>query len=72
MYGPRALHPTGFVEKNWAEEPFTGGAYSSVMPLGAWTSFGKAWSEPVGRVFWASTEVRGRLPVYRPYMPPAL
>ena len=38
----------------------------------SWTSFGKAWSEPVGRVFWAGTEVRGRLPVYRPYMPPAL
>ena len=29
----------------------------SVMPLGAWTSFGRAWVEPVGRIFWAGTEV---------------
>ena len=35
----------------------SGGAYSSVMPLGSWTSFGREWAEPVGRIFWAGTEV---------------
>ena len=24
FYGPRAKHPMGFIQKNWAEEPFTG------------------------------------------------
>ncbi|GAX83735.1 hypothetical protein CEUSTIGMA_g11160.t1 [Chlamydomonas eustigma] len=50
--------------KNWAEQPFTGGAYTAGMPLGAWTSFGTAWSAPVGRIFWAGTEVSTRWPGY--------
>ena len=38
-----------------AEEPFTGGAYSSVLGPGGWTVFGRAWERPHGRVFWAGT-----------------
>lgn len=38
-----------------AREPYTGGAYSAFMPLGAWTAFGPAWARPHGRVYWAGT-----------------
>ncbi len=55
-----ALKPTAFTQKNWAEEPYTGGAYSAVMPIGAWTTYGEAWAAPVGKIFWAGTEVSNR------------
>ena len=33
-FGSRALHPIGYVDMAWAEEPFTRGAYGSFNPPG--------------------------------------
>jgi monoamine oxidase len=56
FWGPRASEPVDYVEVNWGEESWTTGAFTSYMTPGAWTSFGPAWREPVGRVVWAGTE----------------
>ena len=36
------------------------GAFTTYMTTGAWTSFGPAWREPVGRIVWAGTESSSR------------
>jgi monoamine oxidase len=56
FWGQRAGDPEDYVEINWGEETWTTGGFTSYMTPGAWTSFGPAWREPVGRVVWAGTE----------------
>jgi monoamine oxidase len=52
----RAGNPRGFCETNWTTEQWSfGGMYSTCAP-GALTAFGTGLREPVGRIFWASTE----------------
>jgi monoamine oxidase len=55
-WGPRAGEPVDYIEKNWGEENWVTGAFSSYMTPGTWTSVGHAWREPVGNVVWAGTE----------------
>ncbi|MGI0482216.1 flavin monoamine oxidase family protein [Geminocystis sp. CENA526] len=55
-WGEQAGQPTDYIEINWGEEPWTTGGFTSYMTPGAWTSFGSAWREPVGRIVWAGTE----------------
>ncbi|KAK2154325.1 hypothetical protein LSH36_271g07045 [Paralvinella palmiformis] len=52
----RFLQPLNYVEKNWAEEEYSGGCYVSVMPPGVLTSFGHIIRDPHGRVHFAGTE----------------
>jgi monoamine oxidase len=61
-FGPRALEPLDYVEKDWPREPFVGGAFAGWMPPGLWTRSGDALLRPHGRVFWAGTEVAERWP----------
>jgi monoamine oxidase len=61
-FGPQALEPLGYVEKDWPREPFVGGAFAGWMPPGLWTRSGDALLRPHGRVFWAGTEVAERWP----------
>ncbi|MCP9859918.1 MULTISPECIES: flavin monoamine oxidase family protein [unclassified Cyanobium] len=61
-FGPMALEPLEYVEKNWPQEPFIGGAFAAWMPPGLWTRSGDALLRPHGRVFWAGTEVAERWP----------
>jgi monoamine oxidase len=56
FFGHRAREPRDYVEKSWAEEPYTRGCYAGYLPTGVWTSFGSALREPVGRIHWAGTE----------------
>ncbi len=56
LFGPRALRPTAFVERNWAAERWSRGCYSGAFGPSGWTDFGKALREPVGRIHWAGTE----------------
>jgi monoamine oxidase len=56
FFGPQAARPTSFAEKNWNEDPWSGGCYGGVMGPGALTSFGPALREPCGRIHWAGTE----------------
>lgn len=54
--GETALNPTGFAEIYWAAEPFSRGC-NTYLPPGAWTGYGPAWRDPVGRIHWASSEL---------------
>lgn len=55
-FGEAAAGYTQYVEHDWAEEPYTRGAYGGYLPPGAWTSYGRAVREPIGRLHWAGTE----------------
>lgn len=55
-FGPRAASPEAYYECDWSAEEWTRGCYGGHMPPGAWTQFGPALREPVGRIHWAGTE----------------
>jgi monoamine oxidase len=56
FFGPQAGRPTGIVEKNWNEDPWSGGCYAGVMGPGTMTEYGPALREPCGRIHWSGTE----------------
>lgn len=51
-------------EGNWPANPWIGGAYSTFYTPGTWTQFGDHLRQPVGRIFWAGTEVSTAWPGY--------
>ncbi|KAI8514220.1 hypothetical protein Bbelb_085440 [Branchiostoma belcheri] len=51
-----ALKPTAYVEKNWMQEEYSGGCYTTYFPPGVLTNFGKVLREPFGRIYFAGTE----------------
>ena len=55
-FGRPAGHPLSVVERDWAAEPWTRGAYGAYMPPGVWTRYGNALRAPVGPIAWAGTE----------------
>ncbi|WP_280470249.1 flavin monoamine oxidase family protein [Nocardia brasiliensis] len=55
LFGPRALDPLAYVEKNWADEPFAHGCEGG-LACGALTTARRLPKEPVGRVHWAGVE----------------
>lgn len=57
FFGEKALHPTEFVLKNWASEPFIRGCYAALMGPGTWTSAGKRLRSPEGPIHFAGTEM---------------
>jgi L-amino acid dehydrogenase len=61
-FGPEARSPLTYDEADWPSDPWTGGAYAAFMPPGVWTSFGAALTAPVGRIYWAGTEMAERWP----------
>ena len=60
LFGERAADPRGYVERDWSSEPFSRGCYAGVLGPGAWTGYGRALREPVGRIHWAGTETATR------------
>jgi monoamine oxidase len=56
LFGPRAAQPDAYVERLWAEEEWSRGCYGCHLPPGAWTGYGPALREPVGRIHWAGAE----------------
>jgi monoamine oxidase len=54
--GPPALSPRHYQDRDWSAETFTRGCYAGTFPPGAWTSYGPALREPIGRIHWAGTE----------------
>ena len=63
-WGPQAAEPTALVMHNWNEESWSGGAFTSYLAPGAWTTYGPIWQQPHGRVVWAGTEASSRWPGY--------
>ncbi len=56
FFGPQAAQPVDFVEKNWNDDPWSGGCYVGVAGPGTLTAFGEALRTPCGRIHWAGTE----------------
>lgn len=54
-FGPRALDATGYVEKDWAADPWSTGCITPLTP-GILTAGGDSLRKPTGRIFWAGTE----------------
>lgn len=61
-FGPEALSPMSYDEADWPSNPWIGGGYAAFMPPGVWTSYGEALAAPVGRIYWAGTEMAERWP----------
>jgi monoamine oxidase len=55
MFGPQALEPRQYLEKNWADEPYAFGCEGGLGP-GALTTARTLLKSPVGRVHWAGVE----------------
>ncbi|XP_052825815.1 amine oxidase [flavin-containing] [Octopus bimaculoides] len=49
-------YPIHYEEKNWAEEQYSGGCYTVMLPPGFLTVFGKVLREPIGKLYFAGTE----------------
>jgi monoamine oxidase len=64
-FGPRALEPVEYVERDWMSEELTRGCYGAHFTPGVWTAYGPALREPVGRIHWAGAECS---PVWNGYM----
>jgi monoamine oxidase len=55
-FGAQAARPLAVLERDWAAEEWTRGAYCGYMPPGVWTGCGHALRTPVGPLAWAGTE----------------
>ena len=56
VFGPLAEKPIGYLEKAWAEDPFSGGCPVGLMGPGTLERYGAALRAPIGRVHFAGTE----------------
>ena len=71
-WGPEAAEPLDLLLQAWNEEPWTGGAFTSFLTPGCWTSHARLAAQggegpgpaPLQRVLWAGTEVSPRWPGY--------
>jgi monoamine oxidase len=55
-FGQEAAHPTGYIEMNWSNEPWTRGCYGGYLPPGVLTDYGPWIRRPFRRVHWAGSE----------------
>ncbi|XP_007989645.1 amine oxidase [flavin-containing] B [Chlorocebus sabaeus] len=53
---PEALEPVHYEEKNWCEEQYSGGCYTTYFPPGILTQYGRVLRQPVDRIYFAGTE----------------
>ncbi|XP_024435777.1 amine oxidase [flavin-containing] B [Desmodus rotundus] len=51
-----ALQPVHYEEKNWCEDQYSGGCYTTYFPPGILTQYGRVLRQPVGRIYFAGTE----------------
>jgi monoamine oxidase len=63
-WGEAAAEPLDLIAHNWNAESWSGGAFTSFLTPGAWTSYGSIWQQPHQRVVWAGTEAAHRWPGY--------
>lgn len=55
-FGPEALAPVMYVDKDWSADPWVRGCPTGIVPPGVLTVFGPALRTPVDRIHWAGTE----------------
>lgn len=63
-FGPQAAHPIRYLEKVWAADPYTLGAYGSFNPPGVLTSLGAATYGPADNIYFAGDGYSGEWPGY--------
>lgn len=56
FFGPEAMHPIEYAEKNWSEEPYNGGCPVACMPPGNMENYALTIRAPTGKIHWAGTE----------------
>ena len=56
FFGPRAASPERYIDKAWAEDPYSRGCYGGFLPPGAWRENGPALRAPIGPIHWAGAE----------------
>lgn len=64
-FGEQAARPLAYLEQDWQKEEYSRGGYGGLLPPGGWLDFGRALTEPVGRIHWAGTETS---PIWNGYM----
>ncbi|SFF51222.1 flavin monoamine oxidase family protein [Thermoflexibacter ruber] len=69
LFGEKALNPSYYIDKCWAEEEWSRGCYVGYMTTGAWTSLGEALAKPFGNIHWAGTETS---PIWNGYIEGAI
>jgi monoamine oxidase len=55
-FGPKARAPSGYLETNWSDEPWSLGGMIGHLPPGVLTSYGSVLRQPLGRIHWGATE----------------
>lgn len=55
-FGPQALHPSHYHERDWSGEIWTRGCYAAHAPPGILTRFGEELRTPHGRIHFAGSE----------------
>ncbi|RMG85779.1 MAG: flavin monoamine oxidase family protein [Bacteroidetes bacterium] len=56
LFGKAAARPVYYIDKSWADEPWSRGCYTGILPPGVWTGFAQNFREPCGHLHWAGTE----------------
>jgi monoamine oxidase len=56
VFGPRAAAPREYIEHDWAADEWSRGCYGGRLTPNAWTQYGHALREPVGRIHFAGAE----------------
>jgi monoamine oxidase len=56
LFGDEARKPSAYVDKDWTQDPWSGGCYAGNFAPGQMTAVGAALREPIGRVHFAGTE----------------
>ncbi|MER7670146.1 FAD-dependent oxidoreductase [Kitasatospora sp. NPDC096128] len=59
LYGPQASTPIDYLDHRWGAEPFAPGGPHPVAGPHTTVSYGRALTEPHGRIHWAGTETAG-------------
>jgi len=63
-WGPEALTPVKYLEKDWRLERHSGGCYVGLLGPGAITACHEGLSKPCGRIHWAGTETANKWIAY--------
>ncbi len=56
FFGQEAFNPIYYMDKSWADEVWSRGCYTGIMPPGVMTSFKDILKQPIGNIHFAGTE----------------
>ncbi len=56
LFGQAAAQPIHYIDRSWADEPWSRGCYAAVMPPGGMVGYTNALRQPCGDIHWAGTE----------------